>query len=363
MADIAVCRFVDTSCFERVIVLSDIHGDLEGFKGVLDKARFSEKDALIIVGDILEKGQKCLPLLRFVIELSETGRVFMLLGNNDVLLADWRDGYASDEAILNYTKIVENSTIFEMGRELSLPWGTLDELQKLKREIFTHYSDEIAFLDSLPHIIETEFAVFVHGGLDDCPLTEQDQSICLSKPHFGTEKRCFSKPVIVGHWPASNFCEKVIDVNPFINRESNIISIDGGNSLKSWGQINYLVFRSGAIEEYGYFDRLPRIRVLEAQKENESPTLLIHPRTLVKIRSKGETESLCFLPAINSEKTILNEKIYEYRGNFYCWDYTDYKLELNAGETVTLCQTDEYGALVKKNGIVGYYTGKWEYTE
>lgn len=362
MCKFAKYRFLDTSRFERVIVLSDVHGDADGFKAVLDKSCFSEKDALIIVGDILEKGGSGLPLLHHVMELAKTGRVFMVLGNNDALFIDWRDGITSDEAMLNYTRIVTNCTLFEMGRELSLPWNTLEELKTLKKAIFYHYADEIAFLDSLPHIIETEFAVLVHAGLDDRPLFEQKPETCLSKPHFGTDKHRFDKTVIVGHWPASNYCESIINVAPYYNDVSNIISIDGGNSLKSWGQINYLVFRSGAVAESGYYDSLPKIRVLEAQKESDNPTLLIHPKTLVEIINRGKTETLCFIPAINSEKTIVNEKIYEYRGNCYCWDYTDYKPELAAGDIVSLCQTDEYGTLIKKHGIVGYYTGRWEFT-
>ena len=172
MCKFAKYRFLDTSRFERVIVLSDVHGDADGFKAVLDKSCFSEKDALIIVGDILEKGGSGLPLLHHVMELAKTGRVFMVLGNNDALFIDWRDGITSDEAMLNYTRIVTNCTLFEMGRELSLPWNTLEELKTLKKAIFYHYADEIAFLDSLPHIIETDFAVFVHAGLDDRPLSE-----------------------------------------------------------------------------------------------------------------------------------------------------------------------------------------------
>lgn len=354
--------YLDTSRFERVIALSDVHGDLDGFLGALSKAGFSERDALIIVGDILEKGERALPLLRKVMEMSAKGNVFMLMGNNDAIFSSWREGAVSDADMLGYLQNVPHSTVFEAARELGLGWDTLEEVTALKNAIFENYKGEIAFLDSLPYIIETEFAVFVHAGLGDGPLCKQEPSVCLSAPEYGIDKRCHDKPVIVGHWPASNYCTDVIRVDPFFNRDTGVISIDGGNSLKSWGQINYLVFRSGAVAESGYYDSLPKIMVLEAQKESDNPTLLIHPKTLVEIINRGKTETLCFIPAINSEKTIVNEKIYEYRGNCYCWDYTDYKPELAAGDIVSLCQTDEYGTLIKKHGIVGYYTGRWEFT-
>lgn len=352
--------YLDTSRFERVIALSDVHGDLDGFLGALSKAGFSERDALIIVGDILEKGERALPLLRKVMEMSAKGNVFMLMGNNDAIFSSWREGAVSDADMLGYLQNVPHSTVFEAARELGLGWDTLEEVTALKNAIFENYKGEIAFLDSLPYIIETKFAVFVHAGLGDGPLCKQEPSVCLSAPEYGIDKHMHDKPVIVGHWPASNYCTDVIRVGPFFNRDTGVISIDGGNSLKSWGQINFLVFRGGKLETVGSFDRLPKIKVLEDQEETKSPTLLIHPKTVLDILEEGEEESLCYLPFLGEKKLIPNRKIYEYRGKYYCFDYTDYKPGLRAGENVALCHSDEYGTLVKKNGTVGYYTGKWE---
>ena len=362
MTEYAPYFYLDTSRFERVIALSDVHGDLDGFLGALSKAGFSERDALIIVGDILEKGERALPLLRKVMEMSAKGNVFMLMGNNDAIFSSWREGAVSDADMLGYLQNVPHSTIFETARELGLGWDTLEEVTALKNAIFENYKGEIAFLDSLPYIIETEFAVFVHAGLGDGPLCKQEPSVCLSAPEYGIDKRRHKKPVIVGHWPASNYCTDIIRVDPYFNSETGVISIDGGNSLKSWGQINYLVFKDGRLETSGSYDELPKITVLEDQEETKWPTLLIHPKTVLEILEAGEKESLCYLPFLGEKKLIPNRKIYEYRGKHYCYDYTDYKPGLSAGDTASLCQTDEYGALIKKNGVVGYYTGKWKCT-
>ena len=40
----------------RILVVSDIHGNLPYLKGLLKKAAFSDSDELIINGDFLEKG-------------------------------------------------------------------------------------------------------------------------------------------------------------------------------------------------------------------------------------------------------------------------------------------------------------------
>ena len=42
----------------RVIALSDVHGHADYLRGVLEKIRLTADDALVIVGDLLEKGPK-----------------------------------------------------------------------------------------------------------------------------------------------------------------------------------------------------------------------------------------------------------------------------------------------------------------
>lgn len=55
----------------RVLAISDIHGNLPFLKGVLAKAGYAAgKDVLVLVGDLLEKGQESLATLRYIMELS-----------------------------------------------------------------------------------------------------------------------------------------------------------------------------------------------------------------------------------------------------------------------------------------------------
>ena len=69
----------------RVLVVSDIHGNLSYFRGVLEKAGFGGDDLLIVDGDFLEKGAESLKTLREVMALCKSGRALALMGNCD----DW----------------------------------------------------------------------------------------------------------------------------------------------------------------------------------------------------------------------------------------------------------------------------------
>ena len=75
----------------RVLVLSDIHGNRDFFWSLLHALDFSPEDELILLGDLLEKGEESLTLLREVMELTKTHRVHMLCGNCDNLTYNFVD--------------------------------------------------------------------------------------------------------------------------------------------------------------------------------------------------------------------------------------------------------------------------------
>ena len=50
----------------RIIVVSDIHGNLPYFLGLLDKLVLRADDQLILLGDLVEKGPQSLDTLRYV---------------------------------------------------------------------------------------------------------------------------------------------------------------------------------------------------------------------------------------------------------------------------------------------------------
>ena len=60
----------------RVLAVSDIHGSLEFFKGLLDAAGYAGDDILVLVGDLVEKGPDSLGVLRYVMELSRRRTVY-----------------------------------------------------------------------------------------------------------------------------------------------------------------------------------------------------------------------------------------------------------------------------------------------
>ena len=358
MSQPALVARADLSSYRRAIVFSDLHGDDQGFCALLEETGFGPGDALVCVGDLLEKGDASLPLLRRVMALARYGHVYAVAGNNDVLLPDWEQGLVSDEDVLQYMTAQPLTILREMARELGLGWADLAAVQALKDAIQAAFAPELAFLRALPHILETPQAVFVHAGLAPGPLTAQDREQCLTWKAFGSETHPFARRVVVGHWPACNYCTGIVSSDPYENEATGVLSIDGGNNLNRWGQINYLVIEGETLTA-GRLDHHPKVQALADQAPSADPVALLFPRTLVEVRQAGPAESRCFLPALGRELTIPNDQLYRYKGRQYCANRTDYRLAVRAGDVLSCCALESQGMLAIRQGVVGYYTGPY----
>ena len=75
----------------RVLVLSDIHGNLPLLRGLLDKVGLSKEDILIILGDIGERSRTSLETLQYVMELHRRYTVYTVMGNCDELVLNFAE--------------------------------------------------------------------------------------------------------------------------------------------------------------------------------------------------------------------------------------------------------------------------------
>ena len=125
MSEKAKVAYADLSQYQRTIVVSDIHGDNAGFLGTLEQTGFNPQDALVIVGDILEKGEHSLELLRTVMQCVQSCNVYMIAGNNDIIFSEWYNGEVTDEEVRAYMNARENIILREMAQELEMGWETI----------------------------------------------------------------------------------------------------------------------------------------------------------------------------------------------------------------------------------------------
>ena len=128
------------SAGRRIVAVSDIHGNLPFFLGLMDQIKLSPSDILILVGDILEKGQNSLDLLRHIMALSKTHTVYPLCGNCDGLVLRFFESDELDKLFFSfYLDKHPESTLRQMAQEGG--FDQTDDLPKLRQDLQKAFPD------------------------------------------------------------------------------------------------------------------------------------------------------------------------------------------------------------------------------
>jgi protein phosphatase len=351
----AKVKRVDLPVDKRVIAISDIHGNLKLFQRLLDKVNYSSEDVLVLVGDLIEKGNMSLETLRYIMELSKKNTVHIVSGNCDSIWEDIK--YQIDDAgLLRYMILRKNTILNEMCAELSITVNRDSNIGFIRNEILKNFKNELDWLEELPHIIETKSFIFAHGGLSSESLDEQEARKVMKNDAFMEQGLTFSKYVVVGHWPIANYCKDKGCYNPLINRDQRIISIDGGNAIKSEGQLNAFIIDPVDAESFSFvsIDDLPKAKVIENQSANLNTIYISWMDNSVEVLEENDEFSYCKHISSNHKLWIKNTMLFPVEGGMRCQDCTDYILPVSTGDIVSIIERAANQTLIKMNGTIGW---------
>lgn len=336
---------------KRTIVISDIHGHLTLFKKLLKKVHYNkEKDTLIILGDFIEKGPEILPLIDYLMELSQNKNVHILNGNCEWAILTWLEEYPYCK---EYMSRARYSIYHEIMNKLGLNYldYTKENLQVLLKQ---NLKKQIAFIESLPILIDSQDYVFVHAGIEDrVDYHESSLSSLLEQQLFLTRHHPLDRYVVVGHLPVSNYHTHHIDNHIIIDQNKKIISIDGGMGVKELGQLNALIIEKNEFKT----DYVLPFSLIEVKK-SYYPGLSHHhkvawPDYEVQVLKKQEEFSLCKKIKNNERIMIKNEYLYTKDNKTYCYDdYESYQITVEKGDKVYyIKQCGEYVYIIKNKEI------------
>ena len=345
----------------RIIAVSDIHGNLPFFRGLMEQIGLDRQDILVLVGDVLEKGKESLALLRHVMELSRTYTVYYVCGNCDGLVLRFFETDELDGRFFSsYLPQHSESCLRQMAREGG--FDQTEDLPRLRRDLRAAFPEEWAFLRAMPTVVETEHLVFVHGGVPSLQGMEQlDRWKCMKNDDFLGQGHAFDKWVIVGHWPVTLYDPKIPSAAPLLERQRKIISIDGGCVLKLDGQLNALLLPDEASEDFTWqaYDGLPQVTALDPQQASTDSVNIRWGRSALELVERGEETSLCRHLETGRVLPILNSYLRRTGDKLWCEDSTDYVLPVSPGDRLSLVvRTEKSGLLCKKNGVTGWYYGR-----
>ena len=188
-----------------IYVTSDIHGRFDYFKKLLKKIKFSNKDYLFILGDVIDRHHDGgVSILKWLLVQPN---VQLILGNHEAmcLSCEWLfDEIRSEKDLssLDHAKLKCYMNWRHNGAEPTMK-ALREETAEVREDIFDYLKD-CPLYDTV-HVGSRDF-VLVHGGLGnfapDKPLSSYEPfDLLWTRPSLETEYTGLF--VILGHTPTS----------------------------------------------------------------------------------------------------------------------------------------------------------------
>lgn len=348
---------------DRILAVSDIHGDFDLLEALLEKLKLTGRDILVFNGDYLNRGPRSADTLGLIMRLAKRENVFVLKGNLERLV-DWYMVRGVAEDIVPHFSEHKNNLFCDWAGKAGLGPVNVKNYYDIRAALLLKYGEQIEYLKSLPAALETEDFVFVHAGLSEsgrlCDSTEQN--MVKNDDYLARGKNATGKWVIVGHTPVWNLPESKNTNNPVIFYDRRIIGIDGGNRVKSFSQLNALkITYSGGKPEFEslFTDAGPRVYAAEDFRPESANGCFkdTWPHFSLKILERGEQFSLCENTVTGEQGPVKNEHIgYSDGGACFARNTCSCVLAVKKGEPLYLQDKNggDYAFVKKMTGEVGW---------
>lgn len=344
----------------RVIVISDIHGELQLLKELLHKVNLKDEDYVIINGDLCEKGRDSIGVVNYVMDLvKNNSNVHVVEGNCEVLV----DALLHENPdLINYLCTRKHSIFNEWLEQLHFSLHEDTSIHEVKELLMSQFSKEINWLTELPTAIETEDYIFVHAGLEDrVDWEETERKNATAMPEFFNKSHRANKYVVVGHWPVVNYSEEAPSNNPVIDKDKKIIAIDGGNAIKEAGQLNACIIQratAGDTFSYTYVDYFPAYEAIaDFKADSEMQGGVTYPHYDIEPMERMQDYTICKQKETNKLLTVKNEYIRQLESGEYTvkTDISCAQISVRKGDVVSLIDGSCSGYdLIKNDGVEGW---------
>ncbi len=178
-------------------VLSDLHGEYEGFMTLLDKIGFGDNDKMYILGDVIDRGKKPIDLLEFISKQSD---MELILGNHE-------------EMFLSYLSNGKNSML-DLWVD-NLGGTTLHQYEMLSQERRNNILD---YLQSRQLYKIVDNFILVHAGIktadtkdstvEEIMESQQKDDLLWIRSEFFKRSALTGRTVVFGHTPTSVLHDK-----------------------------------------------------------------------------------------------------------------------------------------------------------
>lgn len=226
-----------------IYCISDIHGNYKGYKKLLEKVNFNDRDTLYVLGDVIDRGRQSIKILQ---DMMMHPNIIPIIGNHE---------YMGIQCLKFLMQEITEDSISSLSEDIIrglLEWQnvggqvTMDEFHKLSKE---EKQDIINYLEEFSPYEEVTVKgkkyVLVHAGL--CNFTEERPledykiyELIFKAPEYF---RVYypDKYLVTGHLPTRAIMEN--EKPYFIFKRNNHIAIDCGSGCG--GQMGMICLDTG----------------------------------------------------------------------------------------------------------------------
>ena len=209
----------------NIFACSDIHGQFDLFRKMLDDIRFSEDDILYIVGDIIDRGPGSIPMLQ---EIMKNENIMCTIGNHELMMyTEYR--VPQRESYWLYS--ANGGTVTQSAfRELDADEQEqiLDYIENMALQIDLTINDTHYLLSHSDFLKDKNSVLF-----KDVPY-EVTFDVVWNSPwrmweYVPKQKyKSDGRVHVIGHVPSQYIPENSAKTNAYIDKKNRIVNIDLG---------------------------------------------------------------------------------------------------------------------------------------
>ena len=213
-----------------VYCISDIHGDYDGYRELLEKVQFSDEDTLYVLGDVVDRGRGSIRILQ---DMMMRPNVIPIIGNHE---------YMGIQCLKFLMQEITEDSIASISEDIVqglFEWqnvggqATMDEFHKLSMEDkqdIIDYLDEFSLYEEVS--VNGKDYILVHAGLcnfsQDRPMEDYKLHELIFKCPNYSRVYFPDKYLVTGHLPTRGIWENKKPY--FIYKGNNHIAIDCGSN-------------------------------------------------------------------------------------------------------------------------------------
>jgi serine/threonine protein phosphatase 1 len=192
-----------------VYAIGDVHGCLEALLALehviaADAETLPGRKVIIMLGDYVDRGPSSAQVIDHLLAPPPAGfERICLAGNHEVLMLDYIDGRLT---LGEWMPMGAGPTLASYGvdhERLSHVYGSARQVDELIRKAIP--AEHVAFLRSLPILVEAPRYIFVHAGLRPGIEMERqsDDDLVFIRNTFYERAHVMKKYVVHGHTPVA----------------------------------------------------------------------------------------------------------------------------------------------------------------